>query len=249
MSIMEKLFGAKPQTAPATTLPGSAAPVVQPQANTATAPNGVVPQGSETSTVTTTEAKAPLADFAKLWETPVGADGKPIVPATPEPMFNVDNAALLAAAKQVDFSKAITPDMMAAITKGGPEAGNAFVQAMNAVAQLTYAQSARATTQLTEQAINRAREQFVQAMPEMVRNQSVNESLRQADPLFSNPAVQPLLDMVKSQLQLKHPNASVQEITTLSQSYLQQVVTAATPAPATPKPAPGEIDWSTFLTP
>lgn len=242
-NLMSKLFGAAPtaQPAAATQLPAAPAPAQQAAAGT-----GVVPAGSGEQG--TTPNPEPLSGFADLWNPPVDDKGVAIPARVDAPMFTIDDAKLMASAQKVDFSKAVSPDIMAAIQKGGPEAAAALLQALNSVSQLTYAQSAKASTQLIESAITKARESFRAELPDLVKSQSINESLRTSNPLFSNPAVAPMLNMVKEQMQLKNPNASIAEVTQMAQNYVLQFADIAAPKKQVETTtAPGDQDWSKFL--
>lgn len=211
-----------------------------------TAPNGVVPTGG---TGDPQAAVSPFDAFKTVWETPQNS------PADPTgPMFGaVDPQKLMESAGKVDFAKAVTPEMLAAVTAGGPEAAAAFATAMNKVAQTVYAQSAFATTKIVDQALAKAQEGFDARLPSMVKKLSVNENLQTSNPHLSNPALAPLVSALSEQLVRKNPNATSVEIQSQVNDYFAAIGTSFAPvAPETPatKAAAAKAkaeDWSAFF--
>lgn len=157
---------------------------------------------------------SPLEGYAKLWEH-AETDGKP---ASLVPALTADPAKLMAAAKTIDFSKAITPATLEAAAKGDAVA---LGQAISEAAQAGYAQAASATTKILEAALTKQAETFKnEVMPEILRKHAVNSSLSADNPLFDNPAIAPMLAMAKDQLAIKYPNASAAEITKHAQAMM-----------------------------
>ena len=211
-----------------------------------TAANGVIPPVGETK-----PEPAPLDAFSDLWKT------APIDPNAPAPdtvFGNVDPKKFMEAAGKVDFSKAIKPEMLAAIQAGGEDGVKAFAAAMNSVAQNVYAQASFASTKITEQALAKARESFESNIPNLIKQQTAAEALRNENPVFSHPAAAPILGAIQSQLAVKFPQASATELTAMAKTYLENFATGIS-APATAAAAKkvqeakgaNETDWSTFL--
>ena len=251
MSLFTSLFGAAPQQTqqpqqpqqqvqqpqqppagptPPGNIPQPAGPLTQ-QSN-ATDPNGVIPS-------------QPLDQFKDLWS-PVENSAVPNASL----FANLDPAKLMEAAKATDFSKLISPDHIAAIQQGGEAASAAFIAAMNSVSQGVYAQSALATTKIVQQALDKQREQITQEIPGIVKRHTVSDNLRTSNPVLNNPAIQPLVGALESQLTMKFPNSTGAEITKMAEEYIaglgtvfnpQQQQTSATAA------KPGDTDWTTFL--
>ena len=211
------------------------------------APNGVIPPVGETK-----PEPAPLDAFSDLWKT---APVDPNAPAPQEGVFgNVDPKKFMEAAGKVDFSKAIKPEMLAAIQAGGEDGVKAFAAAMNSVAQNVYAQASFASTKITEQALAKARESFESNIPNLIKQQTAAEALRNENPVFSHPAAAPILGAIQSQLAVKFPQASATELTAMAKTYLENFATGIS-APATAAAAKkvqdakgaNETDWSTFI--
>lgn len=255
MSMFQNAFGGgTPANQPAPTpTPNPATPGNIPDgaANTGATPTGAAPNGVLPNQDPNAPAAAdptPFADFAELWQ-PNKTD--PNAPSPQSGVFgDIDPKKFMEAAGKIDFSKVVTPEMLTAISTGGEAAQAAFAQAMNKVAQGVYAQSAFATTKIVEQALNKSKESFLSELPTHIKKQTVTDSLRSENPIFSNPAVAPIISALEAQMTVKYPNATAPEITAMAKQYVEQLGTSFAPKP---KAEPGakkgkpETDWSTFL--
>lgn len=215
-----------------------------------TAPNGTVPAIGTDGKPTTTAT--PFDDFKELWQ-PNATD-----PNAPEPQKgvfgNVDPKRFMEAAGKIDFSKVVTPEQKQQIAAGGEPAIQAFAEAMNKVAQGVYAQSAFASTKMIEAALAKGREQFLAELPQHIKRQTVTDSLSQENPVFSNPAVKPIISALEAQLTVKYPNATAPEITALAKQYIEALGTSVAPkqkqennTPGTRRGAKQETEWDKFL--
>ena len=207
MSVMEKLFGAfggqpAPQPAPQPQ-PGNI-----PAGSGATNPaNSTVPEGGGAAPEA---AASPLAEFAELWKPAEGAN-------QPTEMFgNVDPKKLMEAASKTNFAQAIPKEVMQKIANGGQDAMEAFAVAMNTVSQQVYANSALATTKIVEQALKKAQETYDARLPGIIKQHTVSDALRSDNPIFSNPAVAPIISALEQQLTQKFPSATATEITDMA---------------------------------
>lgn len=262
MNVLQKLFGTmgNNQPAQAPQQPMSAAQVINPaipqnqspvqpgnlpvqNGNPASSTNPTVPASSVAAT-TQPETKAPegLDKFTDMWN--LTEAEKPQAPVSP--FAGVTTEAIQQVAGKTDFSKVVTPEMMTAISAGGEQAAAAMLQALNSVAQQTYATSAEASMKLIDTALAKQREAFQAELPSLIKQQTVTENLRNSNPIFSHPAAQPMLQTLQQQLQLKNPTASAEQIKQKAEEYLVSFATAATPQKATQQSqaAKGEMDWS-----
>jgi hypothetical protein len=244
---------------------GNAAPAAAPGANNGQSQPGNIPATAPNTAATTPNAapngvlpgtqdanpkpeSTPFDQFTDLWK------NEPTDPnAAPAGVFgNVDPKKFMEAAGKIDFTKVVTPEQLQAISTGGEGAMGAFAAALNAVAQTTYAQSAFASTKIVEQALARSKDSFLAELPQHIKQQTVKENLRAENPVFSNPAVQPIISALEAQLTVKFPQASAGEITTMAKQYVEALGTSFAPKPTSQQNAgkPGakeETDWSTFL--
>lgn len=224
-------------------VPTGAANPGTPLAGTAASPtmdnNGLVP----TQPVQQVEEPSPLAAFEKIWETP------PTDPNANKPMFaGLDANKLMEQASRIDFSKAVTPEMMTKINAGGEGAMQALVEAMSKVGQTVYAQSAFATTKIVEKALSEQQIRNDAALPNMVKKFSVNENLVADNPILNSPAVAPLVDALKTVLIQKNPTATSSEIQSQVVDYFAAMGKAFTITPAAPKKAAkSSEDWATYF--
>lgn len=224
-------------------------------ANGVTAPNGVIPtndgiQQPAPGQEGVQKVVSPLDGFGEIWKT---IDTPADDPST-KPIFSgLDPKKVLESARQVDFAKAITPEQLSQIAKGGNDAVTAFAAAMNTVAQTVYAQSAVATTKIVEQALGKQKEQYDANLPSLVRKFSANENLRTENPLLNHPSVQPLVGALTEQLTRKNPGATGAEIQKQVTDYFAAMGTVFAPkAPETETDrranrAAQSQDWSAFL--
>lgn len=166
------------------------------------------------------DAKSPLSGFADLWQNPIVDKNAPPAPSL-TPSFNVDPAKLAEAAGKIDFAKVAKPELITAALKGDEAA---FSQVLNSVVQTVYAQSAAATTRIVEAALARQGETILQhTLPAKLREHEAGLRVNADNPVFSNPAVAPLLETLKAQMLIKHPTASAEEISRMTKEYLTGV--------------------------
>lgn len=252
MSIMQSIFGRKPDPAPAapgnpTNNPAKNPPPAAAAPTPGTDQNGVIPPGGADGN---TENLSPMDKFKDLWQpTPVDPNSKTDATNQPEP---VNPQKLMEAAAKVDFSKIVTPEMLTAIAGGGETAAQAFVQAMNLTAQTVYGQSAVTTSKIVEQAVSQAREQFVSEIPGILRNQNIRGRVFEENPAFSNPAIAPLIEAQVQQLANKFPKASPAELNTMAKEYLQGMAALINPPKADAsggknQTGKGETNWDEYL--
>lgn len=230
MSVFD-IFKQAPAASAAPTTPAVAANPTVP--STATVPATVDP-----ATV------SPLDKFQDLWKTDPNA--KPDEPFS----FNSDPSKLMETARTVDFTKVISPEVMARINGGGAEAQSAVVEAMNSVAQLTFAQAANGSTKIAEQAVAAAEARFKAMLPMLIKQHTVTDTLRTQNPLLTNPAAAPMVDALQHQFTKQFPQATAAEINSQVNDYLNSmadVITSTRPKPKEASKGRKEEDWSKFV--
>lgn len=249
MGIMDMFRAVAPAPpVPAAGTPGAGQPGnIPPNSATPATPNGgTVPgvAGVPAVPAVPDAPASPLDQFTDLWNTAPLTDAQKA--AASNNVLAIDPQRIIAAAGKVDFAKVIKPEQLEAITKGGPEAAAAFVSAMNAVSQATYANSAIATTKIVEAALKQNQDKFDAALPGMLKKHNLSDSLRQENPALNHPAAAPILQALESQITIKYPNATSAEIKTMANSFLTSFASAATPATAAQIKASegsGDFDW------
>lgn len=161
----------------------------------------------------------PLDPFAKLWDAPTKEELERQNANSGVDFENVDANKMMEAAKKVDFTQILTPEMQQAIAKGGEEGMKAVIQAMNMTNQLTYGQSALAASKMIGAAVKQAKTEVASQIPDLVKAAVVSSNLAKANPVFQNPAVAPIVEGLKSQLLTKFPNATDAQLTEMAQNY------------------------------
>ena len=205
--------------------------------NVADQPPAAPAEGSAQDTVDNN----PLAQFADLWDT------KPTDPAQSAQPQELSQEAVAKSMAKVNFSNAISPDQLAAIGEGGEAAQQAFAQALNSVAQQVMVQSTLINNKLTDQAVQQALEAQKAQLPSLLRQQAAADHLKTTNPLFSNPAVKPVMEATQQQLLAKYPNATQAELTQMTQDYITAMGEAFAPKAPVNNNEGNEPDWSTFL--
>jgi len=192
----------------------------------------------------TGEPASPLAKYTDLWKTDPNA--KPDAPFS----FNSDPAKLLDTAKTVDFTKVISPELQARITAGGADAQSAMMEAMNGVAQMSFAQSAHASAKIVESALQAQEDRFKEMLPQLIKQHSVADSFRNDNPLLTDPALAPMVGALQVQFTRQYPNATAAEIKSHVNDFLNGAadkIQAARPQPKAAATKKTE-EWERFFT-
>jgi hypothetical protein len=229
-SVMQSLFGG-PQSNPTALQPGQRPPVpgsqpaVNPgptgdptpnqpfpgtQNNPVTAPNGVVPNNTPAPNTPNQEPQSPLDAFKDIWNTPQ-PDPKNPNPAD-QPLFNVDPKKVFEQASKVDFTKQISPELLAKVAAGGQDGVAAMLAIVNTATQNAYGQSTLSTLSLMEKALAKQAEKQKAELPGLLKTYNVNANLSAENPILNHPSIQPLREAMSTMLSAKNPTASETEI-------------------------------------
>lgn len=186
---------------------------------------------------------APLAVFDKLWETDTT---KPA--ATPTGVLPAVTVEQLSTTLAKSNFLANIPQELKAKAASGDAA--AFDEVINAGLRNVMTQSVLASHGLVNAGAKAQSEQLMGQLPSLVRSNTVSDSLN-TNPLYKNPAIKPVMDTVRSQLEAKFPQASSSEIAGMLDSYFVEMSKAFGGADKareqeTSKPA-GDTDWFAML--
>lgn len=205
--------------------------------------------------------KSPLAEFSKLWETDVLAEGEQASPNWDDPnsivpSMNIDPAKLVAASKRLDYSKSIDPVKVKAALAGDV---GAFTEVLNSVQQAAFANSSMATSRFVEAALKKMAPSIINdALPHHVRKYTVRETVAGDNTIFNDPAVAPLMEALETQFRTKYPRASAKELSDYTKKYLGGFAKALTStsesgAGRTGKPGQktgiGNENWEDYFVP
>lgn len=222
------------------------------QGNIPAAPTTVADPNNPTSPVAdpnTVKAEAkddtPLAQFQDLWKDVPNDPNKPNTPAQPAELTAETVQKIV---ENVNFSQQVTPETLAAIAGGGEDAAAAFTNAMNEVARQVMVQSTLVNNKLTERAVEQAVKSHTENLPALLRSQAASDHLVTSNPLFSNPAVKPVIEATQSKLLAKFPNATHAELTEMTQNYIIAMGEAfAPPKSVNDNSDSSTTDWEAFL--
>lgn len=187
---------------------------------------------------------APLEAFKSLWETAPNTQGT--APTGVLPAMTAEQLSKTLA--NSNFLSGVNPEILAKAA-GGDTA--AFSDVINQGLRTVMTQSVLASHGLVEAGAKNHGEQLRTSLPSMVRSSNVQDSL-QSNPLFNNPAAKPMVEMVRAQLETKHPQASAREIAEMTQQFVTDFAKLGNPE-AQPKPvekgktADGDTDWYAVL--
>jgi len=202
------------------------------------------PAAAPAPTPTPSEPVSPLDEFKSLWEPNTSSGVDTTLPAN---MFaGADPAKMLEAARKVDFSKSIPPAVLEKITAGGPEAATAFAQALNDVSQRAYAQSSFASTKIVEAALAKFQEGLDSRLPSQIKRHQVSDSIRESNPALQHPAAAPIMEALQSQMAVKYPNATVNELKDMASTYLTKFAETARPTKKADA-VPASEDWDSYF--
>lgn len=160
---------------------------------------------------------SPLANFKDLWKT----DPNPTGTAQPTlvPNFNLDPKGIMEQSSKIDFTKHINPELLQKAVSGD---GASLLAVINQAAQFGFANATMASGELVKNSLGSAQGILKDTiLPAAMRQHQVSQAIDATNPIFQNPAVSPMLDMVKNQFAAKYPTAPADEIATLANKYLQ----------------------------
>ena len=235
----------------------AAAPEQQPQQQQqpATVQPGNIPPNTQVSgqAPVTTEPQekkdnSPLAEFSGLWDTPVNkGEGED----KSKQSFDLKPEDVKAAVEKINFTQTLNADTLARISAGGEEAAKAFAESLNQVAQSVMSQTMMVSQKLANKAVEDALAAQQSKLPGLVRDQNTSATVFESNPLFKDPAVRPVIDATRQQLQLKYPEASPAQIADMTKNYVLAMSKAFNPTVVTPsnpfEQSSDSTDWEKFL--
>lgn len=160
----------------------------------------------------------PLADFANLWKEP---KVDPNAPSDAFQPLNVDPKKLSEMAGQINFTTSLNPEIVKKALAGD---ANALLQVVNSSVQQGFAVATQASSALVDKQVSLAMEHMKKQLPNQFKQFSVQAAMQAENPQFSNPAVQPLLSLIQTQLASQFPDASPAELMAHAKKYMGGVV-------------------------
>lgn len=204
---------------------------VTPQDPTANALAGQPGQAASTPA----GSQSPLDQFQKLWETAPNTNPN-------GPVFNVTPQQIQAEAAKMNFAATVAPEIIQKALTGD---ANAFAQAINIASQNAFAHATHATTIMVDKALEKRLGEFSAKLPDQIRDYQAQTGLANENPMFSNPAVKPLVTMVQKQMATQFPTATPEQINAHVKEYLTGVFGAITPQQAAAQGDPNNLPFGT----
>lgn len=164
----------------------------------------------------------PLDLYAKLWET--SNEAPEVAPA-----FNLDPKVLDNVSGTLDFTKAVSPELMQKAIAGDM---TALMQVMNHVGQQSYKAALAHSTSLTDKFVD-ARAAFdLKGVGSKVKSELAANAMASI-PNYSHPAVKAEVTRIAQAMQKQNPDASPDEIATATKAYFVNVYAAINPSAST----------------
>jgi len=198
-----------------------------------------------------------MAGYMDVWKAP--DNNSPTPPSLLPKNFNLDPKGVMDQASKINFLQQL-PDEMVTKALSGDVAS--FKQIINNAVQQGFAAATLASGELTKQTFGNAQDVLNKdLLPTAFRRQAVDAALNEVNPAFTNPAVAPMLEMLKSQFMQKYPTATPAQIAAHAQDYLSQMsnmIVTASGGTVTPKgnrgpgnrsgfaPQP-DVDWEAYM--
>lgn len=163
---------------------------------------------------------APMDSFKSLWEnTTKSSEGpKGVLPQITAEQLSTTLA-------NSNFLSGIDPEVLKRASSGDSAA---FSDVINQGLRTVMTQSVLASHGLVEAGARGQSAQWKDTLPSMVRSSNVQDALS-SNSVFSNPAAKPMVELVRAQLESKHPQASAKEIAELTQQFIGDFAKLATP--------------------
>lgn len=245
MSVFQTLFGNKPAQAQQ---PQQQQQASQQPASQHVQANNQVPQQSNSPVQQPTpenpNPQSPNAEFGDLWSTVAQQQNQ-------GPNFKLDPAKLNEHLSKADFTAAISRENAAKIMAGGEDAVTAMMTMLNEFGREVFSKAAGFSSNLAESSYTHATSTMQRGLPDLVTKQLSQQELFTANPKLRDPALQPMVQAIQSQVQSKHPNATPSEVNAMVNRYFSDhVVKAFTPDSAQQNnqgQAKTADDFSSFL--
>lgn len=194
----------------------------------------------------TAAPSSPLDAFKDMFT----IDPKKQAPVDPlsAPLMNLDPKKLQESVAKMDFARGLNPEL---VTKALQGDAASFGQAINSVAQASFAASTNMIVNLMEQAFSKNNSRYDSVIGSRIRDASLSYT-RPNNAALQHEAAQPVLAALKKQVSSQFPDLSPAEIAAKAEDYflaMADAVTGAKPK-AEEKPGAGQRpaqDWDDFL--
>lgn len=188
---------------------------------------GQKPAKPAAPTQTTVPNPKALAEFAEMFKklqevNTAQQSSKPSLP-------NLDPKQLGELLSKTQMAPQISEAHIAAIQAGGPEALQTLNTLLNQTAQAAVLQSITAAQRLTQTGIDTALSASTTQLPQLVRDHLFQQSLAAALPNLQDPAVAPLVEVVRAGVAASNPTLTPEQLTEKAVQYFQGLSSVTAP--------------------
>lgn len=167
---------------------------------------------------------AELDQFKDLFAAPtaeqLAAQGK----FDPSSLFaGMDAEKVTKAVANMNFASGVTEDQLQAIAGGGQQAIQTLTQLLNQTGQSTMSQAMLANAEMIKQALGQVSGTLDTRINAVARNQQIKSAVHGDNPMFSNPAMAPMVDALTQAFSLKNPQATPTQVKEAVYSYMTTV--------------------------
>lgn len=170
------------------------------------------------------DKKAPLDEFAKLWEPPALKEGqKPDMTKFTRP--KLDPAKFNEGVSKMSFTRGLDPQLVTKALSGDAEA---FMAVLEGVGREAFSNSFQAAERYNGQLIDHYDKTVSARIPKEIGRQETRQLLIQSNKGLEHPSVLPLISQVQKQFEAQFPDASPAELKEAATRYLKEVATLIT---------------------
>lgn len=175
-----------------------------------------VPQAPEASQT----PASPLDSFKDIWA-PASVQAQSADPFA-APYLTLDEGKLQQGLRQVDFTRGLNPELIQKAMSGDAAS---FMEVLNHTSRESFAQATRLQAATTESALHKQGDRVKEYLPDAMKKSNL-ASQPISNPALDNPAVQPLLQVLRGQIAQQNPNMSPQDIALRAESFFTSAAQA-----------------------
>lgn len=135
------------------------------------------------------------------------------------PFFTSDPEKMREAISKMNFMETPEQQQLAQqALKGDPQA---LMNLLNNTMQGAFGKMVQFNSAMSEQTARASMDRALSQLPAHVREMQTTEALQNVNPVFTHPAMKPMVDMIRQQYVKKNPNATAAEIAKMVNGYFQ----------------------------
>lgn len=215
LNSIASIFSSSPQSQPAQQAPNPDQ-AQQPGMEPSTSADPKPPDNT-----TEPDNKSPLDQFQDLFDTTTDDKDPNKTAQDPNVFYALDPQKLQEAARRQDFTQVENFEELAQSAIQGDV--NSLKTLLNSVTQNAFISAAQLSGDIANRTTSKGLERTNSSLPDQFKSFLSQDSLTQTNEAFKHPAMQPMVNAVRQQVQQKYPEASTKEITEMTNQYLTAV--------------------------